>query len=183
MSQRFNSYDLPAKPAARRRPDIPTLLGYAGLLLALIGFGGVIWAINGGYSVLGLERFSLAFNAAGAAFWGWVSSWTFTLPASVPGVAAAQPVIPWIGVVAASLLQLAVMLLRLLGRPVPLELLVAALLLSLYDYGTTTYGLGLVPWLARAGLLGTMPIAFVLTFTVEAVAALVIKRLIKLFWG
>jgi hypothetical protein len=172
-----------AGPASRppRRPGLATWIGYIGLLLALAGFGGVIWAINGGYSVLGLERLSLAFNSAGAVFWAWVSSWTFTLPASVPGLAAAQPVIPWIGVVAASLLQLAVMLLRLLKQNIPLELLIAVILLSLYDYGTTTYGLGTVPWLASGGLLAQMPIAFVITFAVEAVAALVVKRIIGLF--
>lgn len=169
------------EPQKRRRPDPIAAIGYIGLLLGLLAVGGALWAINGGYSVLGLEVIARAFNSSGAAFWGWISGWTFTLPSAIPGLSTTQPVIPWIGVIAASLLQVSVLLLGLLGRTVPPVLAVAATLFSVYDYGTTVYGLGTVPWLAGPGLVAQLPIAFILAFLVEGCAALLIRHLMSLF--
>jgi len=95
------------------------------------------WAVNGGYSVRGLGVLAGLFNEAGALFWAAVSSWSFSVPVTVPGLPETQPVIPWLAVVASSLLQVSVLWLKLSGRDIPPHMLVAAILLSLYDYGTT----------------------------------------------
>lgn len=153
---------------------IITAVGWVGLWLAVGSFGGAVWAINGGFSVLGLEVIATSFNSAGRVFWAGVSTWTFT----VPNVEEAQPIVPWAGVVSASLLQVVVLLLRLLKSAIPRELLVAAVVLSLYDYGTTGFGLYTVEWAKRIGAVPTALIALALTFTLEFVVALLLRRLI-----
>ena len=55
-----------AVAAARKRLDWPLLLGKIGVWLALASFGGIFWAINGGFSVIGLEVLATSFNHAGA---------------------------------------------------------------------------------------------------------------------
>src|SRR5689334_20859732 len=77
------------------------VIGKIGMWLAVASFGGIFWAINGGFSVIGLGVLASAFNSAGRLFWAAVSSLTFPVPVTVPGLPETQPLIPWIGVVAA----------------------------------------------------------------------------------
>jgi hypothetical protein len=152
------------------------LLGKAGMWLAVASFGGIFWAVNGGFSVIGLGVLASSFNSAGALFWAAVSSWTFPVPVIVPGLPTTQPVIPWIGVVAASLLQISVTWLKLGKQHIPWQLMTTALLLSIYDYATTVAGLGTIPWLAKGGIVPALVIAVPLTFAIEAAIGFALKR-------
>jgi hypothetical protein len=149
--------------------------GWLALWVGFLAFGGVVWAINGGYSVRGLAVFASAFNEAGTLFWSIVSRWTFT----VPGSESQQPVIPWIAVVSASLLQVSTVLLRLLGRDPPMMLVTAAIAFSLYDVGTTFAGLTEAQWLVGAGYFWLALVAIVLTFIVEIVLAWLLRKLVR----
>lgn len=142
-------------------------LGKLGMWLMVASFGGVFWAINGGFSVIGLGVVASSFNDAGRLFWAAVTSWQFRVPVVVSGLPTTQPLIPWIGVGAASLLQISLIWLKLSGRPIPVWLLVSASLMSIYDYATTLLGLGTVAWLARLGLVAQIPIAALFTFGLE----------------
>lgn len=144
-----------------------------GLWLAVLAFGGVFWAINGGFSVLGLETMSSAFNDAGRIFWVAVSAIRVPVPVSAPGLPATQPLLPWLGVIAASLIQIAVVIMRVRGRRVPIWLVLATGVLSLYDFGSTYYGLGTVVWVQRAGPVAQIPIALVMTFVIEVTVGLI----------
>jgi len=55
-------------------------IGRLGLWLAVIAFGGVAWAINGGYSVIGLGVIAGSFNDAGRLFWDLATTIQFRLP-------------------------------------------------------------------------------------------------------
>lgn len=152
------------------------MLGKAGMWLAVASFGGIFWAVNGGFSVIGLGVLAQAFNSAGVLFWAAVSSWTFPVPVAVPGLPTTQPVIPWIGVVAASLLQISVAWLRMNKQAIPAPLLIVAALLSVYDYATTFFGLGTVTWLARGGPIPALLLALPLTFMLEIAIGYALKR-------
>jgi divalent metal cation (Fe/Co/Zn/Cd) transporter len=158
------------------RPDWPVLLALGGVWLAITAFGGVFWAINGGFSVLGLEVVATSFNTAGRLCWAALASITFPVPVHVPGLPQTQPLLPWLGVLAASLLQVCVLYLKLRGRDVPLWMLVAAVLLSLYDLGTTFFGLGTVAWIARAGYILQGLLAVILTFIFEVTVSFMLRR-------
>ncbi|NJO81654.1 MAG: hypothetical protein HC828_02045 [Blastochloris sp.] len=176
-----------AKPAPKLEPKPEpkpkagggciAIIGWVGLWLAVAAFGGAIWAINGGFSVQGLEVIANAFNEAGRIFWRFASRWTF----GVPGSEGTQPIIPWAGVVSSSILQVVVVLLRLLKRRIPPELVVAAVVLSVYDYSTTGFGLYTVPWAQAIGIFPTALIAFVLTFILEVIVAILLRRAISAF--
>lgn len=157
------------QPVERRpQPSLPSFnpalaLGRLGMWLAVIAFGGVVWAINGGYSVIGLGVVASSFNDAGRLFWRLATSLQFTLPiASAP-----LPLIPWIGVVASSCLQVSVIWLKLSGRPIPMWLWASATAASIYDYGTTLFGLGTVKWIAAIGMGAQALIAIPITFSLE----------------
>lgn len=144
--------------------------------LTVASFGGIFWAVNGGFSVIGLGVMASAFNSAGQLFWAAVSSLTFPVPVRVAGLPVTQPLIPWIGVVAASLLQISVSWLKLSGRSIPVPLLVTAVLVSIYDYVTTVFGLGTVEWIALIGLPAQLLIAIPLTFCIETAIGFALKR-------
>lgn len=152
------------------------LLGRIGMWLTVASFGGIFWAVNGGFSVIGLGVLASAFNSAGMLFWAAVSGWQFPVPVVVQGLPTTQPVIPWIGVVAASLLQISVSWLKLSNRAIPIPLLATAILISIYDYVTTVFGLGTVPWIALIGLPAQLIIAAPLTFCLEAAIGYALKR-------
>src|SRR5437764_4728514 len=137
-----------ALAAQRMLPDWPLALGKVGVCLAIASFGVIFWAINGGFSVIGLEVVATSFNHAGRLFWAAIASVTFPVPVSVPGLPSTQPLFPWLGVIAASLLQVCVIYLKLRGRDIPPWMLLAAVLLSIYDMATTFFGLGTVGWIA-----------------------------------
>lgn len=160
------------------RRDYSLMLGRAGVLLALLAFGGIVFAINGGFSVLGLEQGARKFNSAGVIFWAIASRWTFSTPA-IPGLPTSQPVIPWIGVVAASLLQIVVIYRRLTKKRIPLYMVAGALVISLYDLATTFYGLSTVAWASSAGMLVQLFLTLLITFTFETSVSITIKELMK----
>lgn len=160
------------------------LLGKLGACIAVISFGGGLWAINGGFSVLGLEIVLSSFNDAGKLYWVSLSSLTFHVPVVVPGLPVNQPVIPWLGVFSASLLQVCVIYLKLTGEDVPIWLGTFALVLSLYDWATTFWGITAIPWIAQTGTITCGVLAFFLTFIFEAVASFMLKEVLhgtKLF--
>jgi divalent metal cation (Fe/Co/Zn/Cd) transporter len=159
--------------------DWPMLFAKAGVWLAALSFGGIFWAINGGYSVIGLGVVASSFNEQGRAFWAAMSAITFPIPGPTEalGLSANQPLLPWLGVVSASLLQVVVVYLKLKGREIPRWLLIAATLISAYDLGTTYAGLGTVAWIAGAGFVPQAIIALFITFVVEATIGLMIRRL------
>jgi hypothetical protein len=166
-------------PLSSARPQsggCAILIGKIGMWLTVASFGGIFWAVNGGFSVIGLGVLASAFNSAGMLFWAAVSSWSFPVPVQVVGLPTTQPVIPWIGVVAASLLQISVSWLKLSKRSIPLPLLVTALLISIYDYVTTVFGLGTVAWIALIGLPAQIILAIPLTFCLEAAIGYALKR-------
>jgi hypothetical protein len=167
-----------SQPASQapRRPDWSLLLGKAGLWLMLVAFGGIIWAINGGFSVLGLGVVASSFNDAGRLFWALATSWTFHVPVNAPGLPTDQPVLPWAGVVAATFVQVAVISRKLAHKPVPPWLWGAAGALSLYDFGTTFAGLGTVVWLQQAGVLIRGALTLVLTFALETAVSIALRR-------
>lgn len=144
------------------------MLGRIGMWLMVIAFGGVLWAINGGFSVIGLGVVASSFNDAGRLFWAAASSIQFAVPVKVPGLPETQPLIPWIGVVAGSLLQISVVWRKLSSRTIPTWLLVSAVLMSIYDYTTTLFGLGTVEWISKFGMILQIPLAALFTFAVEA---------------
>ena len=156
-----------AKPKTIKDRGCALLVGRAGMWMAVVAFGGVFWAINGGYSVIGLGVMASSFNDAGRFFWAAISSLQFPVPVKVPGLPTTQPLIPWIGVAASSLLQISVAWLRLSKEPIPLTLLLIATLASLYDFVTTLFGLGTVSWVAVIGLPLQIIIAVPLTFALE----------------
>lgn len=166
-----------SKPLTSARPGgCAILLGKLGMWLAVASFGGIFWAVNGGFSVIGLGVLASSFNSAGVLFWAAVSSLTFPVPVVVPGLPTTQPLIPWIGVVAASLLQISIAWLRLSKVSIPRPLLIVAVLLSIYDYVTTFYGLGTIPWLAPGGPVPAAVLAVPLTFTLEIAIGYALKR-------
>lgn len=158
---------MPDVKPARQPSNLDLVLGRIGMWLMVLAFGGVAWSINGGFSVIGLGVVASSFNDAGRLFWAAATSIQFAVPVKVPGLPETQPLIPWIGVVAGSLLQISVIWRKLSGRSIPLWLLVSALLMSVYDYATTLFGLGTVEWIAKFGILLQIPLAALFTFAVE----------------
>jgi hypothetical protein len=170
------SKPLNTAPARPNTGGCAILLGKLGMWLAVVSFGGIFWAVNGGFSVIGLGVLASSFNSAGVLFWAAVSSWTFPVPVAVPGLPATQPVIPWVGVVAASLLQISVAWLKLSKQAIPWQLMMTAALLSIYDYATTFFGLGTIAWLAKGGPIPALLLAIPLTFAIEAAIGFALKR-------
>jgi hypothetical protein len=164
------------RPSAYANGGCALLIGKIGMWMAVLSFGGIFWAVNGGFSVIGLGVLASSFNDAGRLFWAAVSQLTFAVPVSVPGLPTTQPLIPWIGVVAASLLQISVAWLKLSKWAIPKPLLITAVLLSIYDYVTTVAGLGTIPWMAKGGIIPALVIALPLTFAIEAAIGFALKR-------
>ncbi|HEU4324388.1 MAG TPA: hypothetical protein VFS21_14640 [Roseiflexaceae bacterium] len=164
----------------RHRPpsgeEVAQGLGRIGLWLAILAFGAPFFAINGGFSIRGLGQVCAAFNDEGRMIWAVLSLWQFRLPATLPGLPASQPVILWLGVVAASILQGASLWLKLSGKRVPVEMLVATIVLSVYDFVTTFIGAGTVAWIVQAGLLAQTIIALLLTFGLEVTIGALLPR-------
>lgn len=161
--------------APRARFDWSLWLSRLGVILSVVSFGGIFWAINGGFSVVGLQTFAQSFNSYGAIFWAIASAWTFQLPA-IPHVPATQPIIPWLGVVAASILQITLIYRKIMRLSIPRLLIGITIVLSIYDLGTTFYGLSTLAWLASAGTIVIAIIAIVITFIFEATVSYLIKE-------
>lgn len=177
MTQEVRSVPMKdGQPIGRQRVDAPILLARLGVWLMVISFGGIFWAINGGFSVIGLGVIASSFNDAGRLAWVALTAITFALPVQVPGVSLAQPLIPWLGVIAASLLQICVTWLKLQGRTIPTWLIVFAGALSIYDLATTFFGIGTIKWIQQAGYVVQGPIAALLTFGLEVTIGFLLRR-------
>ncbi|HEU4326150.1 MAG TPA: hypothetical protein VFS21_23620 [Roseiflexaceae bacterium] len=150
--------------------------GDVGVWLAAIAFGVPLFVINGGFSVAGLGWFCRSFNTAGQLIWAALEAFAVGVPVVVPGLPTTLPVLPWSGVVAGSLCQIAVAWLKINGREVPTKLMVATVVLSAYDFATTLFGLFEVGWLARFGLLLQIPVAGAMTFSLELIIGAVLPR-------
>jgi hypothetical protein len=164
------SYPMPDPPKdapPRAVGGFDLFIGRLGMWLAVIAFGGVFWAINGGFSVIGLGVLANSFNDSGRLFWAAASSIQFAVPVRVPGLPATQPLIPWLGVIASSCLQVSIIWRKLSGRPIPLWLWVAATASSFYDYGTTFFGLSTIGWIAALGPYVQAVLAVPVTFFLE----------------
>jgi hypothetical protein len=161
----------------RQRGPLLVWLGFLGVWLAILAFWPPFWAVNGGYSVMGLEIVAKRFNEAGALAWEWLSLWTFRVPIrDLPGLNETQPVLPWVGVLAATILQVVIVAARLLNVKIPPILWVAGIALSLYDVVTTFFGLGTVGWIRVAGIAVQGLIAVLLTFTGELAVGVLVKN-------
>lgn len=158
--------DVAGKVQASKKKNKPLaeILASFGLVLIVAVFGGVFWAINGGFSVLGLETVCSMFES-GKVFWRLMSS--LTLPLTAQGQVYVLPILPWIGVVGITVLQCSTLYLKMKGNNTPKALWVAALVASLYDFGSTYSGLGTVAWLAHAGWVVQGVTAIFLTFLFE----------------
>jgi hypothetical protein len=170
------------KTTGSKKIDTPIVLGKIGMWLAAVAFGGVFWAINGGFSVIGLGVMAGSFNDAGRLFWLAVSSITFSVPGLRPeqlvvlGLSPNQPLVPWMGVAAATCVQISVLWLKMSGRAAPVPLLLAAILLSIYDYVTTFFGLTTVSWIAVIGWPVAALLAVPITFALEAMISYALRR-------
>jgi len=165
--------------APRPRSDLSLWLGFIGVWLAILAFWPPFWAVNGGFSVQGLEIVAKRFNEAGALAWEWISLLTFRIPIrDLPGLNETQPLLPWVGVVSASILQIVIVVRKLLGKPIPTVLWVAGSGLSLYDAVTTFFGLGTVGWVRTAGTAVQGLLTLILTFTGELGVGVLVKHTI-----
>ncbi len=176
---RVTSRPIRAEPPRRGRSgtEVMLVVGHVGVWLAVLCFGSLFWAINGGFSVRGLEVVSGMFNEAGAVFWQVVSSLTFTVIVPRTGLVSVQPVIPWIGVLAASCVQVAVIYLSSVQYRAPVWLIVAAVLLSAYDLGTTFFGLRTVQWALHAGVVVQVILTVLITFLVEFSLSFILRSI------
>lgn len=144
--------------------------------MVLMCFSGIILAVNGGFSVAGLERGTRIFNDAGKAAWVYLSYWHFQLPPA-PGIPRTQPIIPWLGVLAISALQIAVIYRKLMRYGIPTFMVFIALAASAYDLATTWYGLGNIAWVIAGGPLLQSISALLITFSFEFIVSFTIKQL------
>lgn len=167
-----------APAAAKAAPARPRATGGAAFGIAAgklatwgvtLTFGGVIWAVNGGYSVLGLERVAALFNSWGSLFWRAMALW------QVPLLDASLPVLPWVLVAGTTILQIVALLGRLRRWRLPGWLYAAAVVVSFYDLGTTHAGLLVESWLTGVPWPIVLALATVLTFTFELIVSLLLR--------
>lgn len=156
--------------------DWSLIVAKAGVTLVLLPLGGIFWAVNGGFSVIGLGVIASSLNSAGQLFWAAMSAITFEVPARVPGLPTSQPLIPWFLVVGATCLQIALVWRKLRGKSIPAWLIAFTLLLSLYDWGTTYFGIGTIVWVAQVGFLLQFVLATLFTFGLEVTIGLLLRR-------
>lgn len=151
--------------------------GDVGVWLAAAAFGLPVFVINGGFSVSGLGWLCRSFNEAGRLLWAGLEAFALPVPVVVPGLAGSLPIIPWVGVLASSICQIVVVWLKFSEREVPFRVLFAAGILSVYDVGTTFFGLSGVAWLRGGGWVVQMLVALFMTFCMEFIVGAVLPRL------
>lgn len=184
--ERLLSEDPGREPKRQQGPAVPIkrpqghdwtmAIGKVGMWLAIVAFGGIFWAVNGGFSVLGLEFVASSFNSAGALLWAALAAITFPVPVRVPGLPITQPLIPWLGVLSATLLQIIVIYRKLRGLSTPRWMLIAVIVLSIYDFSTTFFGLSTVQWAQQAGVFIRLVVAAFLTFALEVTIGFSLRR-------
>lgn len=159
----------PARPRASGGAAFGAAAGKLATWAVTLTFGGIIWAVNGGYSVTGLERIAGLFNIWGAFFWRAMARWEITL-LDMP-----LPVLPWVLVTGATVLQIIAMLGRLRRWRLPGVIYVAAVAVSFYDLGTTHAGLLGEDWLAGVPWPVVLLFATVLTVAFELIVSLLLR--------
>lgn len=169
----------PPRQTPQPRGDWSLWVGKIALWMAIAGFGLVWWGLNGSYSVLGLKVGAELFGPKAQLFYELIAAWRFTVPLdpdlvmrfSLPVI---QPVLPWIGVIATSLLQITITYRRARNLHIPAWLSIAALVLSGYDMVTTWYGLSEIDWVKVGGVLIHTPLTIILTFGLELLTGLLL---------
>ncbi len=165
-----------ASPPPRGGPDWSLILIKVGGLLAVVAFGGLFWLVNGGFSVRGLEALSALMGTGGALFWRAVSAAPLPWRFDIPGLPPTQPLIPWVGVVAASLIQVGIVLRLMQRRAIPPWVTALGLLLSGYDLVTTFFGFGTLQWVQRAGPMAQIPLTLLFTFGLELLIGFLLRQ-------
>lgn len=161
----------PKDPKGPKR-DWSLILIKAGGWLAVFAFGGLFWLVNGGFSVRGLEVAARALGTGGALFWDAVSALRFT----PPGLRGTQPLVPWAGVLAASLMQIGIIMRVSRGKGVPPWVVAVGALLSAYDLVTTFFGFGTLQWVQRGGIALQAPLSLLFTFGLEALIGFLLRK-------
>lgn len=183
----MESYDLPpgprrglppsSAPSAWKRPrrinDPSLLLLTISGWLAVVAFGGLFWLVNGNFSVVGLEVGARAMGGGGVLFWDAVADARFVVPrVNVPP----QPLIPWLGVVAASGIQVGIIWRLLRHGSVPGWVAAIGAILSVYDFATTFFGFGTLQWVQRGGFIVQVPLAVLITFGLETLIGYLLRK-------
>ena len=160
----------------QRSSRVPIILAKLGAWMLIICFSILFIGINGGYSIIGLESIAKAFNDAGQQFWAITTAIKFPVIVQVDGLPTHWPLIPWAGVIGGSLLQGAIIWMKLTKQYVLWWVWVMGLLISIYDFETTFVGLGEVAWIKATenGILVQTPLAIFITFVVEVVVAVML---------
>lgn len=167
----------PSARSKRTKQAHPALwLGNAGIWLVVLSLGGLFFAVNGGFSILGVNYAAKNLNEQAAVFWQFLSAWTFRLPVEAIGDRAVQPVIPWLLVLGSSVLQIACIWLKLSDIRIPLPMLLFALLMSLYDAVSTFFGFGTVEWIQQAGIIVQILLTALFTFGLEVVIGYMLRK-------
>lgn len=156
--------------------DISMKLVFAAVLIILIPVGGLFFAVNGGYSIVGLETIANSFNAPGQHFWATISALSFRVPVPAPGLPATQPVIPWCIVAGTSLLQIVTLWRRITRRGVPHWVDAITGIFSLYDLATTFVGFGTVAWIVATGIVVQVLLAVLFTFGFEVSVSFLLRK-------
>jgi hypothetical protein len=162
-----------AGDAVKGRGDWSMVLLRAGGWLCVIAFGGLFWLVNGGFSVTGLREISLLLGDGGVLFWRAVSVWHSEWSQDRIGQ---QPIIPWVGVLAASIFQVALIVRGLQGKSTPVWAWALGIILSGYDAATTYFGLDTVQWVQSAGWIAKIPITALVTFGLEGLIGFLLRR-------
>lgn len=169
--------ELPRPPEPPRRgPDWSLLLITLGGWLVVLAFGGLFWLVNGGFSVRGLQALSAQFGAGGLLFWQAISSIPLPIRFAIPGLPATQPLVPWAGVVGASLIQVGIVWRGLQGKPIPLWVMGVGVVVSIYDLTTTWFGFGTLQWVQWAGPIVQTLVSILFTFGLELLIGFLLRR-------
>lgn len=161
--------------------DLSDAMGRLGVWMVLAGFALVWWGLNGGYSVVGLGLGAQVIGGYAVVFHALLTAWTFPMPVeasvmALAGLPISQPVLPWMGVVGATILQIVIVYRKLRHLPIRRGILIAGAAMSLYDVATTFVGVGTISWVPGLTVVGQGLIAVVLTFGLEGIIALLLER-------
>jgi hypothetical protein len=139
-------------PAVAPREASASCMGLIGVVCLLVSIGPLVILLNGGYSIIGMGWLADKLGEYGRLFWALATTYTINVPiAARAGLPLAQPVLPWLMVAGMSFLQISLLINR--KRQSSLWIAGAGLLVSVFDYATTTVGLALLPWMAGLGVL------------------------------
>jgi hypothetical protein len=92
------------------------------------------------------------------------------------GAFSGQPIVPWLGVISATAMQIAVTHRAARRKHIPLQGWLICAGLSLYDAVTTFAGLSTNPWVIERGLWIQIPATIIITFGFELAVGLIVKK-------